>query len=587
MNTLAAWLAASLLNALWQTALIFCAAWIAARLARPAGVRAEHRVWVAALLLESALPFCRFHPELWWHRLLAAFAGAETGSVSVRMSAVAVQGETRSWLPGWAQTALAALFVLAIVAAALRLAWKLRQTRQLLHRAEPIAPTGELEQVLQSSAAELGVDLARVRVALAEDLHGPATVGIQRPTLLLPANLIENTNLIKGNEPGAVQSAAQNQEAREELATALAHELVHIRRRDFAWNLFYEAVSLAIAWHPLLILTRGQLNESRELATDAEAAGLLNGNRTYARSLVRIAARMAAHPAPRSLAAMGIYDTNIFERRIVNLMRKSTRVSLLRRTAVAAGCTLLALAASYTAMALQADVKPVVEVKNGVATLSPAQAVDNLISKVAPKYPADAKKARIEGTVVLNAIIGTDGHMKELHVISGPAPLAQAAMEAVQQWVYRPYLLNGKPVQVETTINVIYTLGDTPPAQAAPVAAVSAGGQKTTPHLDAPPTLIYSPNPLYPPEASAAHQEGIVLVKTKIGADGHPTVLGVSGPEVFQKSAREAVEKYIFQPVTENGQPVETTITIEVTFKLYGNAPKAEGGSIATPGPKS
>ncbi|MDR3792216.1 MAG: M56 family metallopeptidase [Terracidiphilus sp.] len=577
MNGLSAWLAASLLNALWQTALVFCAAWLAARLARPAGARAEHRVWVAALLLESALPFCRFHPELWWHRLLATFASAGTGSVSVSMSMAAVQGETRSWLPGWAQTALAAVFVVALVAAALRLAWKLRQTRLLLHRAEPVAPTGDLDQVLRTSAAELGVDLARVRVALGEDLHGPATIGIQHHTLLLPANLFDS------NEPGVTQS----QEAREELATALAHELVHIRRRDFAWNLFYEAVSLPIAWHPLLILTRGQLNESRELATDAEAATLLAGNRTYARSLVRIAARMAAHPAPRPLAAMGIYDTNIFERRIVNLMRKSQRVSLLWRAVVAAGCTLLALAASYTAMALQADVKPGVEVKNGVATLSPTDAAGNLISKVAPKYPPEAKKARIQGTVVLNAIIGTDGHMKELRVLSGAAPLVQAAMEAVRQWVYKPYLLNGKPVQVETTINVIYTLGDTPPAKAAPVAGSVASDKKPTPPWDTPPTPVISPEPVYPPEASAAHQEGIVLVKTKVDSEGHTAVLEVSGPEVFRKSAREAVEKYTFHPATKNGQPIETTVTIEVNFRLYDKTPKAGGGSIATPGPKS
>jgi TonB family protein len=391
--------------------------------------------------------------------------------------------------------------------------------------------------------------------------------------LLLPANLLDS------NDHGVGQS----QEAREELATALAHELVHIRRRDFAWNLFYEAISLAIAWHPLLILTRGQLNESRELATDAEAAGLLDGNRTYARSLVRIAARMAAHPAPQPLAAMGIYDTNVFERRIVNLMRKSQKVSLLRRAAVAAGCALLALAASYTAMALQADVKPAVEVKNGVATLSPDQAVDNLISKVAPKYPAEAKKARIQGTVVLNAIIGTDGHITGLHVLSGPAMLQQSAMEAVRQWGYRPYLLDGKPVQVETTINVIYTLGDTPPATAGAISS----DKKPTPLWDTPPTTMKEIDVAYPPIASAGHIEGVVLVRTKIGVDGHPTILDATGPSMLQQSATAAVENSLFRPAIKNGQPIEATVTIEINFKLYDKAPKAEGGSIPTSGPKS
>ncbi len=82
-----------------------------------------------------------------------------------------------------------------------------------------------------------------------------------------------------------------------------------------------------------------------------------------------------------------------------------------------------------------------------------------LLNKVVPRYPQLARAMRAEGTVVLAATIGKDGAIKNLRVVSGPAVLQQAALDAVSQWRYRPYLLNGDPVEVETTVNVIFKLG--------------------------------------------------------------------------------------------------------------------------------
>lgn len=83
----------------------------------------------------------------------------------------------------------------------------------------------------------------------------------------------------------------------------------------------------------------------------------------------------------------------------------------------------------------------------------------NLIHEVQPVYPEIAKTAHIQGTVLLHAIIGKDGTIKQLQYISGPPLLMRNAMSAVQQWRYRPTLLNGEPVEVETTISVVFTLG--------------------------------------------------------------------------------------------------------------------------------
>jgi len=82
----------------------------------------------------------------------------------------------------------------------------------------------------------------------------------------------------------------------------------------------------------------------------------------------------------------------------------------------------------------------------------------NLIKKVTPAYPPLAKQARIQGTVRFNAVIGKDGAIQNLTLVSGHPLLVPAATEAVKQWVYKPTLLNGDPVDVITQIDVNFTL---------------------------------------------------------------------------------------------------------------------------------
>lgn len=81
-----------------------------------------------------------------------------------------------------------------------------------------------------------------------------------------------------------------------------------------------------------------------------------------------------------------------------------------------------------------------------------------LVKRVQPPYPPLARQARIQGTVVLQAEISKTGDIQNLRLISGHPMLAPAAIEAVKQWKYKPYLLNGEPVEVETTVQVNFTL---------------------------------------------------------------------------------------------------------------------------------
>jgi periplasmic protein TonB len=86
-------------------------------------------------------------------------------------------------------------------------------------------------------------------------------------------------------------------------------------------------------------------------------------------------------------------------------------------------------------------------------------AAAKLIRQVTPVYPTIAKTAHISGTVTLHAIISKDGSIEQLEYVSGPPLLMRNAMDAVRQWRYNPTLLNGEPVEVDTTISVVFTLG--------------------------------------------------------------------------------------------------------------------------------
>ena len=81
-----------------------------------------------------------------------------------------------------------------------------------------------------------------------------------------------------------------------------------------------------------------------------------------------------------------------------------------------------------------------------------------VVSKTQPIYPPDAKAARVQGSVVIAVIIGRDGNVQSERMVSGDPLLAPAAMDAVKQWKYRPYVMNRTPVEVETQVTVNFTL---------------------------------------------------------------------------------------------------------------------------------
>ncbi len=187
-----------------------------------------------------------------------------------------------------------------------------------------------------------------------------------------------------------------------------------------------------------------------------------------------------------------------------------------------------------------------------------------IVYKVTPVYPAIAKTEGIRGTVRLRAFIDTQGNVQALQYLSGPPLLVPATLRAVRRWEYKPTFLNGKPVNVETTIDVTFGLPERANVQ------VQSG--------NALPRLIHRVLPKYPPEAKARGIQGQVLLSAVIRKDGHVEIpRTVSGDPILAKAAIEAVRQWVCEPVLINGKPVEVRTTVTVLFTLSRHKKAKEG----------
>lgn len=189
------------------------------------------------------------------------------------------------------------------------------------------------------------------------------------------------------------------------------------------------------------------------------------------------------------------------------------------------------------------------------------------VEKVAPVYPPIAKAAHVQGAVVLHAVIGEDGIVKNLEVVSGPEMLRESAVEAVRHWVYQPYLLHGRATAVDTTVTVRYAMADgdhanATRANAGPVRV--AGGVMQG-------MLLTQVQPVYPAEAKVKGVSGTVVLRAVVGRDGTVENLSViTGPEELRGAAVDAVSQWMYKPFRLNGEPVEVETTVVVNFGLGG-----------------
>lgn len=443
MTNLEPWVLSYVVNSLWQAPLLFAAGLLAARALRPAGAEAGHRAWVAVLILESVLPACSPVPFSWlrtlliWNRDAHAAGNAQ---VTVLIGAGTTTGGFN--LPDAAISVIVVAYGAVTAWFAARFLWRWSRLGRMRRRSFTVTLADEPARCWAQCSEHFAVRNALL--AASTHVFAPVTMGISRKLLVLPAGITSRIS-----------------EA--EMQSVFAHEFAHMRRNDFLKNCFYELVSLPVSYHPVVWFTRAKLGESREMICDQMAAEIA-GRGQYSRSLLRLASLLSESTPSRTAHALGIFDSNTLERRLMKLADHPSEIRGLRRFAAIAACLALGAATSASALALRMQVNSTEETGHHPTAhptkvnVSPEIMQNQVIHKVVPKYPADAKKARIQGKVVLNAVIGKDGSVTDLKVDSGPKELRQSSLDAVKQWKYKPYLLNGQPVAVATTINVIYSL---------------------------------------------------------------------------------------------------------------------------------
>jgi TonB family protein len=239
------------------------------------------------------------------------------------------------------------------------------------------------------------------------------------------------------------------------------------------------------------------------------------------------------------------------------------------------------------------------------------------LKDVKPVYPELATSARVQGVVIVEAVIGQDGKVQNSRVLRSIPLLDQGALDAVKQWEFTPTILNGEYVPVVMTVTVNFTLGDgtvayvaapPPPPPPPPAPAKSAGvpggvqggvaggvvggvaggvpggvssaadnswAKSIDPNAIRvggdirPPAKIADARPIYPADAQAAGVQGIVILEAVIAPDGH-----VAGARVLRSvpmlddAAYSAVMKWYFTPTIVNGQAVPVIMTVTVNFTL-------------------
>jgi beta-lactamase regulating signal transducer with metallopeptidase domain/uncharacterized membrane protein YkoI len=329
-----------LLNALWQIPLIASSAAVGAWLLKQSSAKYRHWVWVAALLLSLLVPsFATSRLGLSKEPASVARENIPIGQWTAVNDSQApfTAAPTTAGQPsgGFRLNTLVAQAIIAIYGAFLvfglfRLIRAWRVTRRIMHSTRPAEASEVLDAVLAKCQHLIGGK--NVQILCSDSLPVPVTLGFRNPLIILPTKLVHEGNV-------------------ELLTSAIAHEFIHVARRDYVLNLCYELVFVLVSFHPVAALLRRRIKQTRELLCDELVADRVLEPDVYARSLVTLAS--AAPPLSRLSvnATVGIADADILEVRVMSLMNKSKLYPRSRRLLLV-GVALLLATPSVAAMAL-------------------------------------------------------------------------------------------------------------------------------------------------------------------------------------------------------------------------------------------
>jgi beta-lactamase regulating signal transducer with metallopeptidase domain/uncharacterized membrane protein YkoI len=318
-----------LLNAAWQTGLIVLAASVCARLLRGAPARYRYGVWVTALVLSLFLPILTssqlFTGNI-FHRQPATFATDKIDLPRAPASFAPVADvETASLtIPIGTELSvfLAAAYLLFVFYNAAKLLSAWLRTRGLARSAYSAPLPGCIQASIEKCRAVTSADKAAF--LFSNSLAVPVTIGYLKPLVILPEAFLLETDT-------------------DLLITAIGHELVHVQRRDYLFNLTFRLALLPLSFHPAAMLLKRRIAAARELCCDEVVANRLLTAEVYARSLVAIAGSAARPGRLVPATSVGITDAGNLEARIMSLLKRSEISSYKKSFLVAAAVLLLAI----------------------------------------------------------------------------------------------------------------------------------------------------------------------------------------------------------------------------------------------------
>ena len=406
------------------------------------------------------------------------------------------------------------------------------------------ANTGAIRSPLEpASSWSVEADLR-----ISADLASPVTFGARRPVVLLPARFPEFD--------------AHMQEA------ILCHEIMHVRRRDWLFTVVEELVRAVFWFHPAIWWLLGEIGLAREQAVDRQVVEITKSREGYVDALLAIAGarpRLDLAPAPLFLRKRHL------KQRVVSVL-KEVRMSRTRLiSALAAGLAILVAACWFVTGAFPLAAAP--EVVNDAPGVTVDLGGAGVMHRTGVIYPAEALKQGVQGTVVVEVKLDSNGNVSDAHVVSGPDELRNAALQSVLQWHLMKNLA-GSTRQV----TISFSLPDSAPTQ--PPAAAAAPGAPAY-HVGAgvtAPVLLYKREPEYTEEARQAKYSGTVLLYIEVDPSGKATNIRVqhSLGLGLDERAIEAVRQWKFKPGYKDGNPVTVGANISVSFRLLDN-PEAAG----------
>lgn len=315
----------------------------------------------------------------------------------------------------------------------LRLAWLglgLLTLRSWRRGARPARLAPEILEIVDTVGA-------RALLLVSGRVESPVTFGWRRPVVLLPAGFPE------------LPLEAQR--------GVLCHELLHVRRRDWLAALFEEGVRALLWFHPGVWMLLARIALSREQLVDREAVRLTGSRRAYLEALRAFAGSWQAAAVP----GLPFFHRGHLLERVTHLCKEvpmsrpriatllTTFAGLLALTAVVGVLTFPMAPIAGTAWAAAEPLKIEGNVKP-----------PKIVNQVPPDYPASARDAKIEGTVVVDTVIDKQGRVQNPTVAesSGNADLDRSAVDTVAQWRFQPAALDGRPVEVYYTITIRFAL---------------------------------------------------------------------------------------------------------------------------------